>query len=153
MSCNTYLKVTHRKVEAVEITKEPDMITTKKTLRVTITMTLSNSSLDNSKQEINMVTSNSMGKDIMVAIEKMLLMTTHTVQLRRNQRVKTVEVGTNSKLPTMADLEVWILINRMIATSKRGILINKPALHQEVVVEVEVQTNTTVATSMVLVSL
>ena len=135
------------------------MITTRKTTPIVTMITILIKHKDNGIT-IAILRISSMAVVItIIDIAMMPWMTSHTQQQRLNLRVRTAEEGTSNNLPptNKADnninQEVWILINRMTATSKRAIPTREPVLHLEVEAVVEVETCTMAGTSMVLVSL
>lgn len=156
MFCNMYPKNLHNP-EAVEITRESDKITTRKTRLIPTMITTHIKPRDKGITIITAKTS-SMEVNMKTGITRMPMMTSHTPQQLLNLRVRTAEEGTSNLLPiSKADNnikpEVWILINRMTTMSKRAIPIREPDLHLEVEAVVEQETRTMVGTSMVLVSL
>ena len=158
MFCSMYPRNLHNS-KAVEITRESDMITTRKIKHTMIT-----THIKRRDKEITITTANKASNTVEVSmitgITKILMMTSPTPLQLLNLRVRTAKEGTN-KLPTISKAdnnnnnkpEVWILINRMTTMSKRAIPIKEPDLHLEVEAVVEEVTRTMVETSMVLVSL
>lgn len=159
MFCSMYHRNLHN-LKAVEITRESDMIMTRKIKPTMITIHIKRRDRETTITTVNKTSSSMVEVNMMAGITAMPMMTSPTPLQRLNLRVRTAEEGTN-RLPTISKAdhsnnikpEVWILINRMTTMSKRAIPIKEPDLHLEVEAVVEAVTRTMVETSMVLVSL